>query len=121
MIPSVVYCEPPLGSFGLTEEEAAKRGLNAESASFPYAGLGKAVAAGNPDGMIKIVHNPVNGGILGDHVVGQRASEIVHELLLAKQAELVLSDVAEMIHAHPALSEGVMEAARAALGRAVHS
>ena len=119
-IPSAVYCEPQVGSFGLTEREAVERGVRFQKAVFPYRGIGKAVAVEALDGIVKILHDPQTGEILGAHVAGAEATELVHELLLAKKSELTVQDIAGMIHAHPTLSEGVMEAARLAEGWAIH-
>lgn len=119
-IPSAVYCEPQIGSFGPSEEEAGRRGLKFEKAVFPYRGIGKAVAVESPEGIVKILFDPDTREILAAHAAGSQATEIIHELLLARHGELLLEDVADMIHAHPTLSEGVMEAARAAEGRAIH-
>jgi dihydrolipoamide dehydrogenase len=119
-IPSAVYCEPQVGSFGLSEREAAERGVRFQKAVFPYRGVGKAVAVEAPEGIVKILHDPQTGEILGAHVAGAQATELIHELLLAKKAELTVEDIAGMIHAHPTLSEGVMEAARMAEGWAIH-
>jgi len=90
-------------------------------ARFPFRGIGKAVATEAPEGMVKLVYDPETTEILGASVVGAAATEVVHELLLAKGAELLAEDLADLVHAHPTISEGVMEAARAALGRAVHA
>ncbi|HRZ90607.1 MAG TPA: FAD-dependent oxidoreductase, partial [Spirochaetia bacterium] len=119
-IPSAVYCEPQVGSFGLTERESVERGVRFQKAVFPYRGIGKAVAVEALDGIVKILHDPQTGEILGAHVAGAEATELVHELLLAKKSELTVQDIAGMIHAHPTLSEGVMEAARLAEGWAIH-
>lgn len=119
-VPSVVYCEPQIGSFGLTEEEAKARGVRHAKAVFPYRGIGKAVATEVPEGIVKVLYDPMTREILGAHVAGDQATEIIHELLLARRGSLSLEVVAEMIHAHPTLSEGVMEAARLAEGWAIH-
>lgn len=121
LVPSAVYCEPEVGSFGLSEASAREGGVPHAVARFPYRGIGKAVAVGAAEGQVKLVHDPGSGEILGASVVGAGATEVVHELLLAKRAELLLGDVADMVHAHPTISEGLMEAARAGLGRAVHA
>lgn len=119
-VPSAVYCEPELASFGLSVEKAVGGGIRHEVFSFPFRGLGKAVATGKPDGFVKIVHDPETGEILGASIVGERATDIIHELILARRAELTLEEVADMVHAHPTIAEGVMEAAKGGLGRAVH-
>lgn len=119
-IPAGVYCEPQVGSFGLTEAKAKKDGVNYKAVSFPYKGIGKAVAIENSEGFIKLLFDPGTKEILGAHAIGVEATELIHEILLAKSSELLPEDIADMIHAHPTLSEGVMEVARAALGWAIH-
>ncbi len=119
-IPQAVYCEPEVAGFGITEEEAKKRGVLYKKAVFPYRGVGKAVAVESPEGMIKLLTDGSTGEILGAHIVGLQATELIHEILLARRAEAGAEDIAEMIHAHPTLSEGIMEAARAAEGWAIH-
>jgi dihydrolipoamide dehydrogenase len=120
LVPNAVYCEPELASFGLQEARAQAEGIAHGVARFPYRGVGKAVATERRDGQAKIVFDPESHAILGATVVGAGATELVHELLLASRAELRLEDLADMIHAHPTLSELVMESARAGLGRAIH-
>jgi dihydrolipoamide dehydrogenase len=119
-IPGAVYCEPQLASFGYTEKRAVEAGLQFDKASFPYRGAGKAVAIGRTEGMVKLLVERQTREILGAHVVGAEATELIHEILLAKSAELLPEDIARLIHAHPTLSEVVMEAARAAEGWAIH-
>ncbi|PKL24723.1 MAG: dihydrolipoyl dehydrogenase [Spirochaetae bacterium HGW-Spirochaetae-3] len=120
-VPSAVYCDPELASFGLSAEKAAATGVAHAVYSFPYRGVGKAVAVEKPEGFAKIVHDPATGEILGAVVVGDRATDVIHELLLARKAELTVDDVADMMHAHPTIAEAVMEAAKGSLGRAVHA
>ncbi len=119
-IPSGVYTEPQVASFGYTEDELKEKGIKYEKASFPYRGAGKSVAIEEIEGMVKVLINPETKAILGAHIVGAEATELIHELLLAETAELLPEDVANMIHAHPTLSEAVMEAMRAAEGWAIH-
>jgi len=120
LIPSAVYCEPQVGSFGYKEYQLKERSVRYEKAIFPYRGAGKSVAIEKTDGHVKILFDPDTREILGASVVGSEATELVHELLLAKKSELLPSDIADMIHAHPTLSEAVMEAARSAEGWAIH-
>lgn len=120
-IPSAVYCEPQIGSFGYTEKKAKNEGIPYSKAVFPYRGVGKAVATENSDGQVKILFDPKTKEILGAHIVGAEATELLHEILLAKTAELLPLDIASMIHAHPTLSEGVMEAMRSVEGWAIHA
>jgi len=120
LIPRAVYCEPQLGSFGYTEKRAVQENMPYEKAVFPYRGAGKAVAVGRPEGLVKVLYHPDSREILGAHIVGTEATELIHELLLAKSAELLPEDIATMIHAHPSLSEATMEAMRMAEGWAIH-
>jgi len=120
LVPSAIYCEPQVAGFGLREDEARAASLPIRKSVFPYRGIGKAVATGHAEGLVKIIADPRSGEILGAHVAGHSATEIVHELLLAKSAELLPEDIAQMIHAHPTIAEGAMEAARGLLGSAIH-
>jgi len=120
LVPSAVYCEPQVVGFGLREDEARRESVRYAASVFPYRGAGKSVAVGRTTGLVKILAAPDTGEILGAHIVGQDATELIHELLLAKAAELTAEDVAGMIHAHPTLSEAVMEAARGVEGRPIH-
>jgi len=119
-IPGAVYCEPQLASFGYTEAAAKEAGLDFEKAVFPYRGAGKSVAVGKTEGILKLLVDKETREILGAHVVGAEATELIHEILLAKTAELLPEDIARMTHAHPTLSEGVMEMARMAEGWVIH-
>ncbi len=120
-IPSGVYCEPQVGSFGLTEWKAVEKKVAFAKASFPYRGAGKSVAVEQPDGFVKVIYDPKTKEILGAHAIGADATEIIHEILLARTAELLPEDIATMIHAHPTLSEAVMESMRAVEGWAIHA
>lgn len=119
-VPSAIYCEPQVAGFGLREDQAKSRGILIKKSVFPYRGIGKAVAVGKPEGLVKLIADPETGEILGGHVVGLNATEILHEILLAKTAELLPEDITRMIHAHPTLSEGVMEAALGLDGAPIH-
>jgi dihydrolipoamide dehydrogenase len=120
-IPSAVYTDPQIGSFGYKEAELKEKEIKHSKATFPYKGIGKAVAVEKSEGFIKVLYKPDTKEILGFHAVGADASEIMHEALLAKTAELLPQDVASMIHAHPTISEGVMEVMRAVEGWAIHA
>jgi dihydrolipoamide dehydrogenase len=119
-IPGATYCEPQVASFGLPEWKAAEKGIAFAKASFPYRGAGKSVAIEQTEGFVKVIYDPRTKEILGAHVVGAEATELIHELLLARTAELLPEDIAGMIHAHPTLSEAVMESMRAVEGWAIH-
>lgn len=120
LIPGATFTEPGVGSFGPSEARAKERGLKYKAYSFPYVGAGKTNAIEKPAGLVKILFNPDTKEILAGHVVGYQATELVHEILLAKKAELLPEDIATMVHAHPTISEAVMEAARGVEGWAIH-
>ena len=121
LIPNAIYTEPQIASFGLNEKQAKDQSVDFESVTFPYRGAGKSVAVEHPDGFVKLVFGPETREILGAQIIGADATELIHEILLAKKAELLPEDIATMIHAHPTLSEAVMEAHRAADGWAIHA
>jgi dihydrolipoamide dehydrogenase len=112
LIPTAVYTEPEIAGFGMSETEAKEAGYSAKSVQFPYRGAGKSVAIERPDGFVKILYDEKSREILGGRIVGDHATELIHELLLARSAELLPEDIANTVHAHPTLSEAVMEAAR---------
>ena len=120
-IPSAIYCEPQIASFGLREQQAKSEGVAYKKAIFPYKGIGKAVAVGKAQGLVKILTDPATDEILGAHIVGHEATELIHELLLAKVGELLPEDVSLMIHAHPTLSELSSEGVRAVHNQAIHA
>ena len=119
-VPSAVYCEPQLAGFGLREDRAAAEGIPFKKSVFHYPGAGKSIAVGKPDGLVKLLCDPDTDEILGAHIVGHNATELLHELLLAKGAELLPEDIGDMMHAHPTLSECVKEAALGVAGRTIH-
>ncbi|NLP01822.1 MAG: dihydrolipoyl dehydrogenase [Fibrobacter sp.] len=120
-VPGAIYTEPQVASFGYTESAAKEKGIACETRSFPYKGVGKAVAEGRAEGFVKVVFESSTHEILGVHAIGAEATELIHEYLLAKKSELLPSEIAGMIHAHPTMSEAVMESARAVEGWAIHS
>jgi dihydrolipoamide dehydrogenase len=113
-VPSAVYCEPQVASFGLREERAKEAKTSYKRVMLPYRSVGKAVAAGITDGMFKMLYDPETHEILGAHIVGHDATELIHEILLAKTAGLSPGDIVRMVHAHPTLSEGIMNLMRMA-------
>ena len=119
-IPMAVYTEPQVASFGLSEAAARAAKVPFAKASFPFRGVGKAVAIEAAEGMAKVIYDPSTREILGAQIVGPEATELIHELLLAKTAELFPADVTAMVHAHPTLSEVVLEVMRAVQGHAIH-
>ncbi len=119
-IPAGIFTHPEIGSIGLTEGEARNAGKPIRTGRFPYRGLGRAQVAGEIVGEVKIVSDEVTGEILGVHIIGAQAAELIHEAALAMTWELTVEELSGTIHAHPTLSEIVMEAAHATGGMSVH-
>ncbi len=119
-IPGCTYCKPQLASVGLTEERAAAEGHELKIGKFPFRPLGKAAAIGETEGMVKLIFDAKYGELLGAHILGADATELIAELVLAKRLEATARDIFRSVHAHPTLSEAVMEAAAAAYGEAIN-
>jgi dihydrolipoamide dehydrogenase len=119
-VPSCTYCHPQVASVGRTEAQAREAGYEVKVSRVPFAAIGKAVAIGDHEGWIKIVADARYGEILGATIVGPDATELIHELVLARSAELTADDIAEAIHAHPTLSEAIHEAALGVEGLPIH-
>jgi dihydrolipoamide dehydrogenase len=120
VFPSCVYCEPEVASIGITEQEARASGLSLRVARFPYHANGRAVAMGQEEGLVKVLAKEPHGEILGVHILGSSASELIGEATLAMTLEATLEELAFAIHAHPTLSEMLAEACLRAEGRAIH-
>ncbi|MDR1308269.1 MAG: dihydrolipoyl dehydrogenase [Treponema sp.] len=118
-VPSVVYSFPEAASVGLTQEGAEKTGP-VSAGNFPLAVNGRALASGSPEGFVKVLADPKYGRILGVHMAGHGASEIINEAAALMAMEITVHELAELIHGHPTVSEALMEAAADALGRCVH-
>ena len=121
LVPSAIYCEPQVAGFGLREDEALRDGIEVKKSVFNYHGAGKTIAVGKPTGLVKVLCDPKTDELLGAHIVGHNATELIHELLLAKSAELLPEDVSTMIHAHPTISEAVMETMKGIIKYGVRS
>jgi dihydrolipoamide dehydrogenase len=119
-VPSVTYCHPEVASIGLTEEQAKERKLDFQVGRFPFSANGRARTAGETEGLVKIIRDKKYGEILGAHIVGGHASEMIHELAVARQNEYTVEEVDLAIHAHPTLSEAIAEAALDSMGRVIH-
>ena len=119
-VPSCTYCDPEIGSVGLTEAEAKRRGHDVRTGSFPFAVLGRARIAGETEGFVKIVSDTRYDEVLGVHMIGPRSTELVAEAVLALRLECTVEELIRTIHAHPTFSEAVGEAAHAAHGAAIH-
>ncbi|HAF60867.1 MAG TPA: dihydrolipoyl dehydrogenase [Anaerolineaceae bacterium] len=120
MIPSATYCYPQVASFGFTEKQAKEAGKEIKVGRFPFQANGKSLGLGESNGFVKVVVDAKYGEILGAHMIGPEVSELLPELTLAHNAELTIEEVAHNVHAHPTLSEVLMEAAEDALGHAIH-
>ncbi|MCC5876028.1 MAG: dihydrolipoyl dehydrogenase [Candidatus Sumerlaeia bacterium] len=119
-IPGCTYCQPQVASVGLTEAKCKEQGLEYKVGKFPFTASGKAVAGSEPDGMVKLIFGKKYGEILGGHIVGSEATEMIAEVCLARRLEATMEDLHTTIHAHPTLSEAIMEAAAAADEMAIH-
>ncbi len=119
-IPGCTYCQPQLASVGLTEDKAREQGIEVKIGRFPFRPLGKAMAIGETEGMVKLIFDARYGELLGAHIMGSEATEMIAELVLAKRTESTGKVIARAVHAHPTLSEAVMEAAAAAYGEAIN-
>jgi len=119
-VPSCTYCRPQVASIGATETTARANGREVAVGRFPFTANGKAVALGETDGFVKVVADKATGEILGVHIVGPEATEIIHEFAVGRTLEATLEEIIHTIHAHPTLSEAALEATLGALGQAIH-
>jgi dihydrolipoamide dehydrogenase len=119
-VPSCTYCRPQVASIGLTEARAREGGREVSVGKFPFTANGKAVALGETEGFVKVVADKATGEVLGVHIVGPEATEIIHEFAVGRTLEATLEEIVHTIHAHPTLSEAALEATLAALGQAIH-
>ena len=119
-VPNCTYCHPEVASVGLTEEQAREAGHDIEVGKFPWVGIGRAVAAGHTDGFIKVIRDRKYSEILGAHIVGPHATELIAEFVIGRHLESTVEELEKAMHPHPTLSEGVAEGALHALGRAIH-
>lgn len=119
-VPNCTYCHPEVASVGLTEAQAKEAGHDIEVGKFPWVGIGRAVAAGHSEGFIKVIRDKKYSEILGAHIVGPHATELIAEFVVGRHLESTVEELEKAMHPHPTLSEGVAEGALAALGRAIH-
>ena len=119
-IPNCTYCQPQVGSLGLTESRALELGHKIKVGKFYFRACGKAMAVGNTFGFVKLIFDVKYGELIGAHIIGEGATEMIAELNIAKALESTWEDLAMTMHAHPTLSEAVMEAAMDAYGVAIH-
>ena len=120
-VPGCTYCDPEIGSVGLTEREAKERGHDVRIGTFPFGVLGRAKMAGETEGFVKIVADKATDALLGVHMIGARSTELVAEATVAVRLESTVEDLIRTIHAHPTMAEAIGEAAHAVHGAAIHS
>ncbi len=119
-MPAVIFTDPEIATVGMTEGEAAKKGLKTKVGVFPFAANGRALSVNEPDGFVKMVCEAQSGRVLGVHIVGAEASNLISEAVLAIEMGATAEDIALSVHPHPTLPETLMEAAEAAMGHAIH-
>ena len=119
-IPNCTYCHPEVASVGLTEEQAKEQGLDIEVGKFPWVGNGRAVASGHATGFIKVIRDKKYSEIVGAHIVGPHATELIAEYVMGRHLESTVEEIDRAMHPHPTLSEAVAEGALASLGRPLH-
>jgi dihydrolipoamide dehydrogenase len=120
-IPNATYCHPEVASIGLTEAACKERKLAYKVGKFPFSANGRARTAGETEGFVKIIADAKYGEILGAHIIGAHATEIIHELAVARENDFTVEEVELAIHAHPTLSETIAEAALDVMGRMLHA
>jgi dihydrolipoamide dehydrogenase len=119
-IPGIIFTDPEIATAGLTEEAAKAEGHNVRVGKFPFAALGRAMTLRETDGFVKVVTDKPSGRVLGIHIVGPSASDLISEAVLALEMVSTAEDIALSVHPHPTLGEALMEASAAALGKAIH-
>lgn len=120
-IPSATYCHPEVGSIGKTERELKEKKVAYKVGKFPFSANGRARTSGETEGFVKILSDPKYGEILGAHIIGAHATEILHEIAVARENEFTVEEIELAIHAHPTLSEAIAEAALDSLGKMIHA
>jgi dihydrolipoamide dehydrogenase len=118
-IPSCIFCQPEVATVGLSEEEAKKRGIPVKVAKFPFTALGRAVASGHTEGFVKMVAEERYGEVIGCHIIGHGASDLIAEPGLARTLEATFHEIGRTVHAHPTLPEAIREAALMLGGEAI--
>ncbi|MDE2782740.1 MAG: dihydrolipoyl dehydrogenase [Gemmatimonadota bacterium] len=119
-VPNCTYCHPEVASVGLTEDQAREKGLDIEVGKFPWAGNGRALAAGDSTGFVKVIRDKRYSEVVGAHIVGPHATELIAEFVMARHLESTVEEIDLAMHPHPTLSEAVAEGALGALGRPLH-
>ena len=119
-VPGCTYCQPEIASVGYTEKQALDKGYSVKVGKFPFSALGKALADGNRDGFVKIIYDEKYGELLGCHIIGDNATNIISEISIARNLETTFTEILKTIHPHPTLSEAIQEATAQAFGEAIH-
>ena len=119
-IPGCTYCHPQIASVGITEAQAKEKGLKIKVGRFPFIGNGKAIALGEPEGLIKTIFDTKTGELLGAHMVGAEVTELIQGFGIAKTLETTEEDLMHTVFPHPTLSEMMHESVLDAYGRALH-
>jgi len=119
-IPSIIYTDPEVAAVGKTEQELKSEGVEYKSGTFPFAAIGRALASGSTDGMVKIIADKNTDRILGAHCVGPSAADLIQQMVIAMEFGSSAEDIQLMVFGHPTLSEAVHEAALAVDGHAIH-
>jgi dihydrolipoamide dehydrogenase len=119
-VPSCTYCRPQIASIGITQAKAKESGREVMVGKFPFTASGKAVALGETEGFVKVIADKATGEIVGVHIIGPEATELIHEFAVGRTLEATVEEFMRTIHAHPTLSEAALEATLAALGQAIH-
>ena len=120
-VPNATYCHPEVASVGMTEQQCKDKKLDYKVGKFPFSANGRARTSGETDGFVKIIRDAKYGEILGAHIVGAHATEMIHELVVARTNEFTVEEVNLAVHAHPTLSEAIAEAALDSLGKMIHA
>jgi dihydrolipoamide dehydrogenase len=119
-IPGIIFTDPEIATVGLTEEAAKAEGYDVKVGKFPFAALGRAMTLRETDGFVSVVTDKPTGRVLGIHIVGPSASDLISEAVLTLEMAASAEDLSLSIHPHPTLGEALMEASAAALGHAIH-
>jgi len=119
-IPSCTYCSPEVASVGMTEAAAKDAGYEVKLGKFPFSASGKAKAGGVPEGFVKIIYDAKYGELLGAHLIGSNVTEMIAEIVVARQLETTGHEMIKSVHPHPTMSEAIMEASAAAYDEVIH-
>jgi len=120
-IPNATYCHPEVASVGMTEAQCKEKKLDYKVGKFPFSANGRARTSGETEGFVKIIRDSKYGEILGAHIIGSHATEILHEIVVARENEFTVEEIDLAVHAHPTLSEAIAEACLDSLGKVIHA